>query len=233
MAFYDEMAVMAEGMLTEFGQDITFVKKTAIEYDPQRSQFETGVIVRNSASSTVNGFYPQTGIVNGRPKYIRSLGNIFETQIYYGIAGYEGKWVIDRTFFGGIAAVSVSPDFAADPSLVLEWTGILDTIYGAVEITTAYDAVAPTETTVAKGAVVPLGDRDNDFAEGFLRNASHKLLLDAQAVTPLVGDVCYFNGNPNKRYEVLAVTSVNPAGTPVLHKCLLQETITSSSPPLV
>lgn len=45
MAFYDEMAVMALDMITEFGQPVTISKTEAGEYDPEQGGEAPGATV--------------------------------------------------------------------------------------------------------------------------------------------------------------------------------------------
>ena len=59
MAFYDEMAVMALEMITEFGQPVTISKTEPGEYDPETGGEAPGVPVEQTAQGILLDF---TGI---------------------------------------------------------------------------------------------------------------------------------------------------------------------------
>ncbi|WP_332847547.1 hypothetical protein [Pseudomonas lactucae] len=59
MAFYDEMAVMALEMITEFGQPVTISKTEPGEYDPETGAEASGATVEQIAQGILLDF---TGI---------------------------------------------------------------------------------------------------------------------------------------------------------------------------
>lgn len=59
MAFYDDMAVMALEMITEFGQPVTISKTEPGEYDPETGGNAPGVAVEQTAQGILLDF---TGI---------------------------------------------------------------------------------------------------------------------------------------------------------------------------
>ncbi|WEJ03502.1 hypothetical protein N2A98_15220 [Pseudomonas sp. FJ2-5-13] len=59
MAFYDEMAVMALEMITEFGQHVTISKTEPGEYDPETGGEAPGATVEQTAQGILLDF---TGI---------------------------------------------------------------------------------------------------------------------------------------------------------------------------
>lgn len=59
MAFYDEMAVMALEMITEFGQPVTISKMESGQYDPETGGETPGVTVEQIAQGILLDF---TGI---------------------------------------------------------------------------------------------------------------------------------------------------------------------------
>lgn len=56
MAFYDEMAVMALEMITEFGQPVTISKKEPGEYDPETGGESPGVTIEQAAQGILLDF---------------------------------------------------------------------------------------------------------------------------------------------------------------------------------
>lgn len=59
MAFYDEMAVMALEMITEFGQPVTISKTEPGEYDPEMGGEAPGVTVEQIAQGILLDFTGQ------------------------------------------------------------------------------------------------------------------------------------------------------------------------------
>lgn len=59
MAFYDEMAVMALEMITEFGQPVTISKTEPGEYDPETGGPAPGVTVEQIAQGILLDFTGQ------------------------------------------------------------------------------------------------------------------------------------------------------------------------------
>ena len=56
MAFYDEMAVMALEMITEFGQPVTLSKTEPGEYDPEQGGEAPGATVEQTAKGILLDF---------------------------------------------------------------------------------------------------------------------------------------------------------------------------------
>ncbi|AZF63783.1 hypothetical protein [Pseudomonas sp. LBUM920] len=59
MAFYDEMAVMALDMITEFGQPVTISKTEPAEYDPETAGEAPGVTIEQAAQGILLDFTGQ------------------------------------------------------------------------------------------------------------------------------------------------------------------------------
>ncbi len=59
MAFYDEMAVMALEMITEFGQPVTISKTEPSEYDPETGGISPGATVEQIAQGMMFDFTGQ------------------------------------------------------------------------------------------------------------------------------------------------------------------------------
>lgn len=59
MAFYDEMAVMALDMITEFGQPVTISKTEPGEYDPEVGGESPGVTIEQIAQGILLDFTGQ------------------------------------------------------------------------------------------------------------------------------------------------------------------------------
>ncbi|MGH8345705.1 MAG: hypothetical protein ACRES5_03945 [Pseudomonas sp.] len=59
MAFYDEMAVMALEMITEFGQPVTIRKTEPGEYDPETGGESPGITVEQIAQGILLDFTGQ------------------------------------------------------------------------------------------------------------------------------------------------------------------------------
>jgi hypothetical protein len=59
MAFYDEMAVMALEMITEFGQPVTISKTEPGEYDPETGEESPGATVEQTAQGILLDFTGQ------------------------------------------------------------------------------------------------------------------------------------------------------------------------------
>lgn len=59
MAFYDEMAVMALEMITEFGQPVTISKTEQGEYDPETGGESPGAIIEQTAHGILLDFTGQ------------------------------------------------------------------------------------------------------------------------------------------------------------------------------
>ncbi len=59
MAFYDEMAVMALEMITEFGQPVTISKMEPGEYDPETGGESPGVTIEQAAQGILLDFTGQ------------------------------------------------------------------------------------------------------------------------------------------------------------------------------
>jgi hypothetical protein len=59
MAFYDEMAVMALEMITEFGQPVTISKTEPGEYDPETGGISPGATVEQIAQGMMLDFTGQ------------------------------------------------------------------------------------------------------------------------------------------------------------------------------
>jgi hypothetical protein len=59
MAFYDEMAVMALEMITEFGQPVTISKMEPGEYDPETGGESPGVTIEQTAQGILLDFTGQ------------------------------------------------------------------------------------------------------------------------------------------------------------------------------
>jgi hypothetical protein len=59
MAFYDEMAVMALEMITEFGQPVIIRAITAGEYDPETGTAGPGTVVEQTAQGILLEFTGQ------------------------------------------------------------------------------------------------------------------------------------------------------------------------------
>lgn len=59
MAFYDEMAVMALDMITEFGQPVTISKTEQGEYDPETGGEAPGATVEQTAQGILLDFTGQ------------------------------------------------------------------------------------------------------------------------------------------------------------------------------
>ncbi|VVO68388.1 hypothetical protein PS865_01189 [Pseudomonas fluorescens] len=59
MAFYDEMAVMALEMITEFGQPVTISKTEQGEYDPETGGESPGAIIEQTARGILLDFTGQ------------------------------------------------------------------------------------------------------------------------------------------------------------------------------
>jgi hypothetical protein len=59
MAFYDEMAVMALEMITEFGQPVTISKRGAGEYDPETGGESPGATIEQAAQGILLDFTGQ------------------------------------------------------------------------------------------------------------------------------------------------------------------------------
>jgi len=59
MAFYDEMAVMALDMITEFGQPVTISKTEPGEYDPETGGEAPGTTVEQAAQGILLDFTGQ------------------------------------------------------------------------------------------------------------------------------------------------------------------------------
>jgi hypothetical protein len=59
MAFYDEMAVMALEMITEFGQPVTISKTEPGEYDPETGGESPGVTIEQTAQGILLEFSGQ------------------------------------------------------------------------------------------------------------------------------------------------------------------------------
>jgi hypothetical protein len=56
MAFYDEMAVMALEMITEFGQPVTIRKTEPGEYDPETGGVSPGATIEQAAQGILLDF---------------------------------------------------------------------------------------------------------------------------------------------------------------------------------
>ncbi|MBM1191531.1 hypothetical protein [Pseudomonas weihenstephanensis] len=56
MAFYDEMAVMALEMITEFGQSVTISKAETGEYDPETGGDSPGATIEQTAQGILRDF---------------------------------------------------------------------------------------------------------------------------------------------------------------------------------
>jgi hypothetical protein len=59
MAFYDEMAVMALEMITEFGQPVTISKTQPGEYDPETGGESPGITIEQIAQGILLDFTGQ------------------------------------------------------------------------------------------------------------------------------------------------------------------------------
>lgn len=59
MAFYDEMAVMALEMITEFGQPVTISKTEPGEYDPETGGESPGITIEQAAQGILLDFTGQ------------------------------------------------------------------------------------------------------------------------------------------------------------------------------
>jgi hypothetical protein len=59
MAFYDEMAVMALEMITEFGQPVTISKTEPGEYDPETGGESPGTTIEQTAQGILLDFTGQ------------------------------------------------------------------------------------------------------------------------------------------------------------------------------
>ena len=59
MAFYDEMAVMALEMITEFGQPVTISKTEPGEYDPETGGDSPGATIEQTAQGILLDFTGQ------------------------------------------------------------------------------------------------------------------------------------------------------------------------------
>lgn len=59
MAFYDEMAVMALEMITEFGQPVTISKTEPGEYDPEKGGESPGATIEQTAQGILLDFTGQ------------------------------------------------------------------------------------------------------------------------------------------------------------------------------
>lgn len=59
MAFYDEMAVMALDMITEFGQPVTISKADPGEYDPETGGSSPGTTIEQTAQGILLDFTGQ------------------------------------------------------------------------------------------------------------------------------------------------------------------------------
>ena len=59
MAFYDEMAVMALEMITEFGQPVTISKTEPGEYDPETGGESPGTTIEQTAQGILIDFTGQ------------------------------------------------------------------------------------------------------------------------------------------------------------------------------
>jgi hypothetical protein len=59
MAFYDEMAVMALEMITEFGQPVTIRAITVGEYDPDTGTAPTSTVIEQTAQGILLDFTGQ------------------------------------------------------------------------------------------------------------------------------------------------------------------------------
>jgi len=59
MAFYDEMAVMALEMITEFGRPVTVSKTEPSEYDPETGGETTGATIEQTAQGILLDFTGQ------------------------------------------------------------------------------------------------------------------------------------------------------------------------------
>ncbi|MBA5978758.1 hypothetical protein HT737_00175 [Pseudomonas sp. MD195_PC81_125] len=59
MAFYDEMAVMALDMITEFGQPVTISKTEPGEYDPETGGESLGATIEQTAQGILLDFTGQ------------------------------------------------------------------------------------------------------------------------------------------------------------------------------
>jgi len=59
MAFYDEMAVMALEMITEFGQPVTIRAVTVGEYDPDAGSAPTDTVIEQTAQGILLDFTGQ------------------------------------------------------------------------------------------------------------------------------------------------------------------------------
>ena len=59
MAFYDEMAVMALDMITEFGQPVTISKTEPGEYDPETGSEAPGATIEQTAQGILLDFTGQ------------------------------------------------------------------------------------------------------------------------------------------------------------------------------
>jgi len=59
MAFYDEMAVMALEMITEFGQPVTISKTEPSEYDPETGGDSPGATMEQTAQGILLDFTGQ------------------------------------------------------------------------------------------------------------------------------------------------------------------------------
>jgi hypothetical protein len=65
MAFYDEMAVMALEMITEFGQPVTISKTEPGEYDPETGGDTPGATIEQTAQGILLDFTGQEFQNNG------------------------------------------------------------------------------------------------------------------------------------------------------------------------